>query len=155
MTIWLLKWTDCIPLTYKRILSYILSNNMIVVFKFFNFLYMKMVFAEKNKMACTKIIFICSYRFFFDKNSERTIWILKWAECFPLTYIRRLSSILSHNMIVFFKFFSFLYLKKVLAKKHKMSCIKILFICLYRFFLPQLRKDNLALKMSRMYCSYI
>ena len=122
MTIWLLKWVECIPLTYKRSLSSILSYNMILVFKFFSFLYLKMVFAEKNKMAYTKIIFICLY--FFDRNLERTIWLLKWAECIPITYRIMLSSILSHNMIVFFKFFSFLYLKMVLAEKTKWHILR-------------------------------
>ena len=101
-------------------------------------------------MTSTEIIFICLYRF-FDPNSERTIWLLKLAEYIPLTYGRRLLSILSYNMIVFFRFLSFLYLKLVLAEKNKMACTKIIFICSYRSLGAQLRRDNRDLKMSRMY----
>ena len=43
----------------------------------------------------------------------------------------------------------------VLAEKNKLACSKIIFICLYIIFGPQLRKDNPALKMRRMYSSYI
>ena len=105
-----------------------------------------------QKKAKRPVLRLCLYVYigFFDSNSERIIWLSKWAECSPLTYRRRLSSILNHNMIIFYKFFRFLYLKIVLAEKNKMVCTKIICIFLYMFFWPQLRNDNLSLKMSRM-----
>ena len=118
---------------------------MIVFFKFPSLLYLKLVIAEKNKIVCTKIIFICVYRF-FDPNSESINWPLKWAECIPLIYGRSLWSISSHNIIVFFKFFCFLYLKMVLAEKNKVASAKIIFICLYIFFDPNSERKIWHLK---------
>ena len=117
-----------LALKMSRMYSSYIKKNVIIHFesqydsisKFFNLLYIKMVITEKNKMECTKIIFICLYRF-FDTNSERTIWLLKWAECIPLTYRRRLSLISSHNRIVFSSFLASC-IWKLCLQKNKTAC---------------------------------
>ena len=114
--IWLLKWAECSSLRYRRRLSSISSHNIIVFWKFFRFLYLKRVLAEKTKWNALRLYFYL-YICFLDPNSEMTIWLLKWTDYIPLTYKRILSYILSNNMIVVFKFFRFLYLKMVLPEK--------------------------------------